>query len=448
MRTDCDNLTLMRLVDLADSMIDYLIDAVDDYINSIVAVVRGHGSEWDYLKVAVTGLLLAISLRVVPALLHDTTPPDLVHSDSLLATEAPADIVQPVSVVDPNIKLSKDDVWWIVTRAYINSLMVHEGTHPSVSGGNPFRVQVGGKILDDSIGWEHPREKIAIKKTGRDSDAYGFGQFLGSTIDDLRTRYDAPDDWHYDLPAMHPQNQLRAYFWIVKETGSLKALHKGVKVDDNNHISVDYDAWLAAVHLDNGRWPSLPGGSQQILNQWQSWSEFTWRLWEQAGYFRPIVHPLAEAGSNLHEKNGDKGISEKIVRRYDYDAPDDVPGGRWHKGYDFRTNTYTPIVAPENGTIKSVNPLDGGAGNWVGFVPDGYPEMELRFFHMADFKDKEGKPVKQGQHVKAGDQIGRTGATGYGTGPHLHFEVWTAQKTEAGNGWVDPGRYLGMSEWF
>jgi murein DD-endopeptidase MepM/ murein hydrolase activator NlpD len=45
--------------------------------------------------------------------------------------------------------------------------------------------------------------------------------------------------------------------------------------------------------------------------------------------------------------------------------------------------------------------------------------------------------VKEGERVKKGQPIGIIGATGYATGPHLHFEVRDAGTVENPMPWLD-----------
>jgi murein DD-endopeptidase len=47
--------------------------------------------------------------------------------------------------------------------------------------------------------------------------------------------------------------------------------------------------------------------------------------------------------------------------------------------------------------------------------------------HTAYFHGREATRLRRGQHVKAGDFIYTSGATGVATGPHLHFEVRRTQ---------------------
>ncbi|GAB7032591.1 M23 family metallopeptidase [Streptomyces sp. NPDC021749] len=91
-------------------------------------------------------------------------------------------------------------------------------------------------------------------------------------------------------------------------------------------------------------------------------------------------------------------------------------GDRWvadHTGQDFAAPTGTPVKAVHSGTITQA----GWAGSYgyriVLTLDDG---TELWFCHLSSMVKTSGK-------VNTGDVIGRVGATGNVTGPHLHLEV-------------------------
>jgi murein DD-endopeptidase MepM/ murein hydrolase activator NlpD len=88
-----------------------------------------------------------------------------------------------------------------------------------------------------------------------------------------------------------------------------------------------------------------------------------------------------------------------------------VPKG-YHAGTDFRAPVGAPIKAPFAGRVV----LTGNhyyAGGSV-FIDSGNGVVSL-FFHMSDIG------VKKGDLVKKGQIIGKSGATGRVTGPHLHY---------------------------
>ncbi|WP_091673861.1 M23 family metallopeptidase [Amycolatopsis marina] len=106
-------------------------------------------------------------------------------------------------------------------------------------------------------------------------------------------------------------------------------------------------------------------------------------------------------------------------------------GGRWgttHYGLDFRGNIGAPIVAAADGVVIEAGPASG-FGLWVRIqLDDGTVHV---YGHMNSYS------VSVGERVKAGEQIAEVGNRGQSTGPHLHFEVWTA-----GGQKVDPAPWL------
>lgn len=86
-----------------------------------------------------------------------------------------------------------------------------------------------------------------------------------------------------------------------------------------------------------------------------------------------------------------------------------------HTGVDLVNGCWTPIVAPNSGTIGFVGWMDNIGGNMIYLNHgNGY---QTRFAHLSGFNSSYG------QWVNAGQVIGYVGTTGMSTGCHLHYEV-------------------------
>lgn len=100
----------------------------------------------------------------------------------------------------------------------------------------------------------------------------------------------------------------------------------------------------------------------------------------------------------------------------------------YHTGLDFAAPTGTPIKAVHSGTVKSAGWSGAYGYRTVLELDDG---SELWFCHQSSMT------VTVGQKVTTGELIGRVGATGNVTGPHLHLEVHTPDGTG-----IDPNTWL------
>lgn len=94
--------------------------------------------------------------------------------------------------------------------------------------------------------------------------------------------------------------------------------------------------------------------------------------------------------------------------------------GKYHGGIDFPCPTGSSVVAAQNGIVITVKRLDYSYGYYV------------MIYHGTDSKGRSVVTlyghnssilVSNGQSVKKGQQIARSGSTGNSTGPHCHFEI-------------------------
>ncbi|MDF4252397.1 transglycosylase family protein [Streptomyces sp. WMMB303] len=95
-------------------------------------------------------------------------------------------------------------------------------------------------------------------------------------------------------------------------------------------------------------------------------------------------------------------------------------GGSWssghHTGVDFPVGTGTSVEAVTSGTVVSAG--------WGGAY--GYQVvLRHRDGKYSQYGHLSAISVRSGQAVRTGQRLGRSGATGNATGPHLHFEVRT-----------------------
>lgn len=99
-------------------------------------------------------------------------------------------------------------------------------------------------------------------------------------------------------------------------------------------------------------------------------------------------------------------------------------GGGPHNGIDFGTPTGTPIYAPLGGKVVATGSMYKnsrwyGYGRWIAI--DHGNGMVTLYGHLSS------QSVKKGDKVATGDKIGSSGNTGYSTGPHLHFSIFSAK---------------------
>jgi len=121
--------------------------------------------------------------------------------------------------------------------------------------------------------------------------------------------------------------------------------------------------------------------------------------------------PLFE-GAFMQPRNTQVFSNFAETRTYRYQGKD--VDTQVHLGYDLASLKKSPIPAANSGVVVYAAPLNI-YGNTV--VVDHGWGLQTLYGHLSTIEVKEGDEVKKGQ------ELGRSGATGLALGDHLHFEV-------------------------
>ncbi|TDU05749.1 murein DD-endopeptidase MepM/ murein hydrolase activator NlpD [Streptomyces sp. 846.5] len=157
----------------------------------------------------------------------------------------------------------------------------------------------------------------------------------------------------------------------------------------------------------------------------------------------PAVAPAVSGGSADAAQSVAAPARQAAAARARWSAP--VPGAPmseaygvvnseyaagYHTGTDFAVDAGTDVLAVGDGTVVSADRRTCYGNTVVVELPDGRYAL---YAHLSAFE------VTAGQQVRAGQRVARSGDTGNSTGPHLHFEIRTADYYGAD---IDPLAYL------
>ncbi len=113
-----------------------------------------------------------------------------------------------------------------------------------------------------------------------------------------------------------------------------------------------------------------------------------------------------------------------------------------HNGIDIAAPVGTDVLSPATCKVMSISThRTGGLTLILGDIENS---VRYGFCHLDSIE------VAEGDIVKAGDVVAKSGNTGRSTGPHLHYSVKTAGKwhgaTYTGGRYIDPVPYLEICE--
>jgi len=169
----------------------------------------------------------------------------------------------------------------------------------------------------------------------------------------------------------------------------------GTRMDVDFNTSLDVRKELNALRT------SMTIAEKELQLQFTSYREITDKYSENKARFAalPAIRPM----NGYYSRQGPRVRLHPILNIY-----------RRHEGIDIAADVGTPIYAPADGVVEFTG-RSGGFGIAI--------EINHGYSHRTLYGHLSKTLVREGQRVKRGTLIARSGNTGLSSGPHLHYEV-------------------------
>lgn len=166
-------------------------------------------------------------------------------------------------------------------------------------------------------------------------------------------------------------------------------------------MDVDFNTSLDVSDELNSLRRSMTMAEKELQLQFSSYREIADKYGENKARFAalPAIRPM----NGYYSRQGPRVRLHPILNIY-----------RRHEGIDIAADVGTPIYAPADGIVEFTG-RSGGYGIAI--------EINHGFSHRTLFGHLSKTLVREGQRVKRGTLIARSGNTGLSSGPHLHYEV-------------------------
>ncbi|RKN44458.1 M23 family metallopeptidase [Micromonospora endolithica] len=165
------------------------------------------------------------------------------------------------------------------------------------------------------------------------------------------------------------------------------------------------------VALGAGAMPDAKSVSPSVLDELKAASTL-----DQGTAERAEAADRASRDSDRGEaaEVAEPGIWRLPLQAFDFNSPYGMRWGKLHTGVDLVVPEGTPYVSVHDGMVTKAGWFGGYGYAVIVQHADG---SEAIYGHSSAVS------VREGQQVKAGDQLGLVGMTGHAYGSHLHLEI-------------------------